>query len=841
MNPVKAEITDFLSFKYLMFVYEDGIFLIVGKNGSGKSAFASIPLFALYGRARGDFDKELVNEDYIYLDENNERAAKATVVYYFRQNDNVYKIDRSIVKKGSQSLNFFVTANYDADKIKWTDLTRKAGENKRTGKRESGVVRTQQRIIDIVGQDYELFTNSGYFEQSAADKFARGTLEEKDSLIRNAIGADRWLDYSLIITKDLKDIKEKLKKYDVLLKDAGDKVVLKEKLKTCKASLKDKKADIKSLESEIKAQKRTCDRITKTLATAEGKATKVSSIEEQIEQAEKERKRVVKDGTEAKETIERKEKKQTFNDKELTEKHDKVKELTKRRDELSKSEGYSEEEYDRSREDLISITAEIRVMKSTIKDLEKSADLEKIKTLEKDLKEAKADLKGHTKEDLKEAKQELSKTNESIGMLTGQIDAIVKRGNSIAGSECVFNSLCGFDPSPEEKETLRQTLLKEHGKFVDEKKALVKSKKQIEMKIQNIVDDIDESKRIEDEGKRLASLKEDLKKLKESQNNLETLLKRSDVIETETKRLEKLSESANELKSLEREITIRENEVTRLSDEQVDLMDTITQYTGRRTRLLVEWEQKSKEIKKLEEKLEKLEKVDTKSIQKELDAENKDFEEKSKELEGFKDELRKFESEEEILNGLIEKVMKYESETMDLDSRRQVIEYSQTMTKKDIPHLLIANMIPEHRENAREFIDRISRGRYDIDFRMNRDLKNDSKVNAFDTWLTIDGKDLKYALTSGGQRGRGDIAIHLAFIKFGMERQASHQDAIWLDEAGMALDSDGVEAFLEIIKEFKSTYGIKKVFIVTQNTDLARMIDNVIEVEHDGIESRIVA
>lgn len=173
-----------------------------------------------------------------------------------------------------------------------------------------------------------------------------------------------------------------------------------------------------------------------------------------------------------------------------------------------------------------------------------------------------------------------------------------------------------------------------------------------------------------------------------------------------------------------------------------------------------------------------------------------------------------------------EKVNSHKAQLKDLQDRIEVMKYSLDMVRKHIPHLLVSAMVPEVRDHMRNFIYRISNGRMDCDIRMDRDLKNDTKTHAFDIWIYKDGKTFKYAQTCGGERARADISIHLAYICLIASRNNSRFETLFLDEVGAALDRAGVRRFVEIIKEVMTEYGFKKVFNITQNRDMMKMIDN---------------
>ena len=64
-------------------------------------------------------------------------------------------------------------------------------------------------------------------------------------------------------------------------------------------------------------------------------------------------------------------------------------------------------------------------------------------------------------------------------------------------------------------------------------------------------------------------------------------------------------------------------------------------------------------------------------------------------------------------------------------------------------------------------------------------------------------------------------------------------ETLWLDEVGAALDKAGVERFVEIVKEIQDEYGFKKVFNITQNVEMKRLIDKHILVTKTNDGSQV--
>ena len=108
MNVLKIKAKNYLSFKSLDLdlTDKDGTFLIIGRNsenvddtegnGSGKTSFASLVTYAFYGRCRGNFDKELHNEDIIFIDVKNAQS----IVKAVKKLEDDSELQSKLIKNG---------------------------------------------------------------------------------------------------------------------------------------------------------------------------------------------------------------------------------------------------------------------------------------------------------------------------------------------------------------------------------------------------------------------------------------------------------------------------------------------------------------------------------------------------------------------------------------------------------------------------------------------------------------------------------------------------------------------------------------------------------------------
>ncbi len=187
-----------------------------------------------------------------------------------------------------------------------------------------------------------------------------------------------------------------------------------------------------------------------------------------------------------------------------------------------------------------------------------------------------------------------------------------------------------------------------------------------------------------------------------------------------------------------------------------------------------------------------------------------------------------------ILKDSIEKNKRYKKELNSLDDEKRLLTYCIKMYGNHIPHLLLENALPEIENYSKRFLNKLSKGRMDIEFRTKKTLKtkdinNEEKIKeTFDLILTLDDKKYNYALFSGGEKSRADVALHLAYSMYLLNRSGAKLETLFLDEVCSALDEEGKEILIEILKELMVEGYFKKIFLITQDQTLKKMIDDVL-------------
>lgn len=105
--------------------------------------------------------------------------------------------------------------------------------------------------------------------------------------------------------------------------------------------------------------------------------------------------------------------------------------------------------------------------------------------------------------------------------------------------------------------------------------------------------------------------------------------------------------------------------------------------------------------------------------------------------------------------------------------------------------------------------------------------------DALDIIYSINGKERKYSLLSGGQKMYVSFAVKLGLSKVIQKQLGINLSLLILDETDSSLDSDGVEALINIIKKMQNKF---KILLITHNSDLKRFFNNAIFVDNNGID-----
>ena len=146
---------------------------LTGDNGHGKSALLDAITYALWGQARKNQGERKADEGLCRIGANEMR-----VDFDFALDDERFRVIRSWrrTKRGVPNL----------------ELQVEDGDVFRTLSEGEGVIRTQQRIDQLLAMDYDTFVNSAFIVQGRADEFTQKNARQRKEILSQILGLGRY-------------------------------------------------------------------------------------------------------------------------------------------------------------------------------------------------------------------------------------------------------------------------------------------------------------------------------------------------------------------------------------------------------------------------------------------------------------------------------------------------------------------------------------------------------------------------------------------------------------------------------------------------------------------------
>ncbi|MBN1964594.1 MAG: SMC family ATPase [Anaerolineae bacterium] len=175
MLPIRLTLHNFLPYRAPDPIVFEGLHLacLSGPNGAGKSSLLDAITWALWGRARGRNDIDLITLG----------ADEMRVELDFEQEGGRYRVVRERSRKRRQGRLSFFTLAEGSGSGGYTDSS---GEN---------ITTTQTRINRLLRLDYETFVHSAFLQQGQADAFTIKPPAQRKQILADILGLDAWAAY----------------------------------------------------------------------------------------------------------------------------------------------------------------------------------------------------------------------------------------------------------------------------------------------------------------------------------------------------------------------------------------------------------------------------------------------------------------------------------------------------------------------------------------------------------------------------------------------------------------------------------------------------------------------
>jgi len=285
MHPISLEFQAFgpykghesISFSDLA---QDGLFLICGETGSGKTMILDAITFALYGQSSGG-----TRDDLVQLRCNRCDPADPTFVkFVFEEKGNVYSFERRLEMKRVN-----LASKQNVLKLNEQGIWEPVFENCKAKEMTA-------KAAEIIGLNYEQFRQVIILPQGKFEKLLTSTSDEKEKILVNIFGAEKWQKIAEKYYENAKDKKDALvdiKKAQVssLAEEACKDLeelheLVEDKHKRREALEKEyKDADYPKQEKDLEEQRKLANEFS-LLHQSENKLTQLTSQESEIKKGE---------------------------------------------------------------------------------------------------------------------------------------------------------------------------------------------------------------------------------------------------------------------------------------------------------------------------------------------------------------------------------------------------------------------------------------------------------------------------------------------------------------------------------------------------------------------------
>lgn len=849
MIPIRLFLSGFLSYQEPVDLDFNSFDLacISGSNGAGKSSLLDAITWVLFGRARRR-DDALINS----------HAQLAEVIFDFRYESNLYRVQRLKPRDKSSMLEFFICTQ-EGD---WKPLT------------EKSVRETENRVQSTLRMDYDTFTNASFFLQGRADQFAQQGPADRKKVLSNILGLEVWELYRADASERRKNHEAEGNGLDAQIEDIdaelAQETARKQHLREVEAALEVQSKQRKVIESDLDTKRRLVATLNQQRRTVEVLERNALDARQRFEgtQAEMERLRQEQAGYQQSLAIEAA----------VTGAYQRWQDL---RAELERWDGVAanfREIEARRAEPLTAINTEAARLDQerrtlSVAEMELLKEQERLHGLDAQRAEAAAAMqrleaqlagRAQLEADLQtvqasaaEALVENRKLRDDMKELKERIDRLTQ----VEGAMC---PLCGQPLSPDDRARLIANLEIEGKEMGDRYRANQDLQAQADGRVRELQAQIaglarfDEELRtqarlhdrleaehqriVEDAEKwaagRAARLAEVTRMLAEQDFALEARAALAEVdaqlrelgydaAAHDAVRREEIEGRAAEgamraleaarsaLAPLERQIAGLE---TRMAEEAASLAGHEAAYQDARSRYEAEAAQAP-----------------------DLDAAEKELFDVQSEENRLHMEVGMAKQQVAVLGSQRERRARLSAQRENLNvkiARLKTLE--RAFSKDGVPALLIEQALPEIEAQANELLDRLSNGGMSVRFATQRQYKDkarDDRRETLDIIISDAAGEREYELFSGGEAFRVNFAIRLALSRVLAKRAGARLQTLVIDEGFGSQDADGRQRLIEAINLVRQDF--QKILVITHLEELKEAFPARIEVEKTLKGSRV--
>jgi exonuclease SbcC len=869
MIPLKLTLSGFLSYCDPVEIDFTSIDLacIAGPNGAGKSSLLDAITWNLFGQARKR-DDSLINT----------RCDIAEVTLIFAYEGNLYRVQRVKPRDKTTMLEFHILQNSPiairqsqfanrSSPIPAADLS---SSNPHSGTwkplTERTMRDTEASIQGTLGLDYETFVNASFFLQGKADQFTQQRPGDRKRILSTILGLEVWEAYRQQAGARRRNVENEIAILDGQLQEI--KLELDEE-KERKSRLKTLEKDLERLARMRASQESTLENVRKVAATLVEQEKMVTMLARQLQAAAREMEEAER------RLAGRMQERESFTD--LLSRAGEIEALYNAweaaRDELERWEAIASrarENDKRLQEPLDEINAararliqeqetlqnqqiQVEASRAEIENLtSQQEDAQKIHQAAEQQLAQRAQLEG----ELSQARQRLAEARAENPRLKSEMDELKARIDQLSAVEGADCPVCGQPLSPEDRESLIETLGvqgKEMGDRYRANRALLDKSDQLVNSLDKQIKDLAQAEAgLRASNQTIAQLTSRLELLESQRRSWEAsgaprlaeialALKEESFSPQARARLAEIQAELDEIgydpaahEAVRREVAEgrdSETEMRALEKAQaaiVHLDREIVELEAHIARQRVEVTRQQEEHSHAAAAL-----AEAQSQAPDLHAAERQLFTVKEQENRLRMEVGAARQKVEVLADL--KVRRKSLEAEKETYARQVGQFKQlerAFGKDGVPALLIEQALPQIEAKANEILDRLTRGTMSVRFITQaayKDRRRDDLRETLDIQISDSAGVRDYEMFSGGEAFRVNFAIRLALSEVLAQRAGARLQTLVIDEGFGSQDAQGRQRLVEAINTVREDFA--KILVITHIDELKDAFPVRIEVE----------